>query len=277
MKSVSVEGARLEVFDEGAGLPLLFVHGFPLDHTMWQAQIEHFTPRFRVIAPDLRGCGGSDVTTGTVSMERFADDLSAILDQLQITEPVVYCGLSMGGYIAWQFWRKYPEKLRALVLCDTKAAADTPEGVTSRMKMLEHVLRAGTSYLAEAMLPRLFAPESFERRPEAVAAVRERILAAPPEGVAATLRGLAAREDFQSRLSQVRLPALVVCGEHDAISPPDEMRQVAAALPEAQFELIPGAGHLAPLENPEAVNAVFDEFLTARVSSESRAAREMPG
>lgn len=277
MQQVQVGDVRLQVFDEGAGIPLLLIHGFPLDHTMWAAQIGEFVTRFRIIAPDLRGCGGSDVTTGTVTMERFADDLAAVLDQLNVAEPVVYCGLSMGGYIGWQFWRKYSNRLRALVLCDTKAAADTPEGVTSRMKMLDHVLRAGTEYLAEAMLPKLFAQDSFSSHPEAVNAVRERILAAPPEGVAATLRGLATREDFRDRLADVQLPTLVVCGEHDAISPPEEMRGMASALPQAQFELIHAAGHLPPLENPAAFNAVLAEFLSARVASDTRAAREMPG
>src|SRR4051812_18843041 len=118
MKKVRVGDLEMHVVDRGeGGIPLLLVHGFPLDHTIWQPQINECAVRGRVIAPDLRGFGGSGVTTGTVTMERHADDLAGLLDALEVREPIVFCGLSMGGYVAWQFWRKYPERVRGLVLC----------------------------------------------------------------------------------------------------------------------------------------------------------------
>ncbi len=265
MKSVRVGQTELKVVQRGAGAPLLLVHAFPLDHSMWSAQIERFSNHWHVIAPDLRGCGSSDVTPGTVTVEQMADDCAAILAALDVRQPVVFCGLSMGGYIAWQFARKYPERLRALVLCDTRAKADTPEGRATRMKMLDHVMRAGTEYLAEAMLPRLFAADSLTRLPGAVEFVRERILLAPPEGVAATLRGIADRPDMSWLLPQIRVPTLLIVGEHDVITPVEEMREVAGGIAGAELVIIKDAGHLPALEEPVEFNAALAKFLATRV------------
>jgi len=273
MKTVRVADAELKVLVRGAGPPLVLMHAFPLDHSMWSAQIERFASHWQVVAPDLRGCGSSDVTLGTVSMQQMADDLAAILDALDIHEPIVYCGLSMGGYIAWQFARKFPQRLRALVLCDTRAKADTPEARDSRMKMLEHVLRAGTGYVAEAMLPKLFAPDTFARLPGAVEFVRERILLAPPEGVAAALRGIAERPDMTGFLSQIHVPTLVIVGDQDSITTPDEMRDVAAGIAGAELVVIKDAGHLTALEAPVEFNAALARFLATRVAGGKSAAK----
>jgi 3-oxoadipate enol-lactonase len=272
MKTVRVADAELKVLVRGSGPPLVLMHAFPLDHSMWSAQIERFASHWQVIAPDLRGCGASDVTAGTVSMLQMADDLAAILDELKVDVPVVYCGLSMGGYIAWQFARKYPERLRALVLCDTRAKADTPEARESRMKMLDHVLRAGTGYVAEAMLPKLFAADTLARLPGAVEFVRERILLAPPTGVAAALRGIADRPDMTDFLPQIRVPTLVIVGEQDTITTADEMREMAAAIPGAELVVIKNVGHLTALESPVEFNAALARFLATRVESSRQAA-----
>jgi len=218
-------------------------------------------PGWRAIVPDLRGCGRSQITPGTVTMEQMADDLAGLLDELDVREPVVYCGLSMGGYVAWQFLKKHASRLRGLVLCDTRSAADTPEAVQSRMKMLDHVLRAGTTYVAEAMMPRLFAAESFQRIGEQIESLRRIILASHPQSIAAALRGIAARPDSTPMLPGIAVPTLVVVGEHDVITPVAEARSMAAAIPGAQFEIIPRAGHMAPLENPRAFNAALTGFL----------------
>jgi len=261
MKVVTAGSVKLQVLDRGDGPPILLVHGFPLDHTMWTAQIDRLAARWRVIAPDLRGLGGSQVTPGTVTMEQLADDLDALLTALEVRTPVVFCGLSMGGYVAWQFVRKYRSRLRALVLCDTRAKADTPEAAAGRMKMVDDVLKLGTHHVAEAMLPKLFAPESFVRIPGAIEFVRQRILAASPEGVAAVLRGMATRPDVTAELAQIDLPTLLIVGEHDAIATPQEMRSIAAAMPNARIEVIAGAGHMTPVEQPEAFNRAIESFL----------------
>ena len=262
MKQLSMHGHKSSVFDEGNGPPLLFVHGFPLDHTMWRDQLAEFAGAYRVIAPDLRGFGSSEVGDQAVTMEQFADDMAAILDALGVTEPVTLIGLSMGGYVAWQFLRNYRERLRALVLCDTRAAADSPEVAENRLKVAETVLADGTEALARAMVPKLFAQQTIRTRPAVVDAVRNVILQANPRGVAAAQRAMAARFDATGILKAIDVPTLMIVGEDDVISPPDEMRQIAEAIPGSRLVVIPDAGHMSPLENPAAFNSALSEFLT---------------
>jgi 3-oxoadipate enol-lactonase len=262
VKSLRANGTELWYLERGAGLPLLLVHGFPLDHTMWAGQVDELPAHCRVIAPDLRGFGRSPAGGETVSMEHFADDLAALLDGLGITEPVVLCGLSMGGYIALQFWRKHRARLRGLVLCDTRAAADTPEAAAARLTLAERVLREGPAPLVEIMLPKLFGEPTRRQRPDVVEGLRRVMMATDPRGIAAAARGMAERPDMTGMLGRIECPTLVIVGRHDAVSPPAEMRGIAEAVPGAKFVEIPAAGHMSPLENPAAVNAAFAEFLS---------------
>ncbi len=263
MNTHLVGDVRLACVDRGHGPPLLLIHGFPLDHRMWNAQIEALAGRCRVLAPDLRGFGASQVTPGTVSMEQMADDLAGLLEALKIDVPVVVCGLSMGGYVAWQFWCKYAERVQGLVLCDTRAAADTPEVAAGRLESAERVIREGPSVLVEGMIPKLLAPQTIAGKPQLADTLAEMIRRADPQGVAAALRGMAARPDFRGRLGQIACPTLVVVGRHDAISTVEEMTAIAAAIPAARLVEVPDAGHMSPLENPGAVNAAVLEFLAA--------------
>jgi 3-oxoadipate enol-lactonase len=194
-------------------------------------------------------------------MEQFADDLAGMLDALRIDEPIVYCGLSMGGYIAFQFWRKYAARLRGLILCDTRAAADATAAAAARRIMADRVLAEGPAPLVETMLPRLFAEATRRGRPEMVEALRRVMMANSPEGIAAAACGMAVRPDMTAALGQIRCPTLVVVGQQDAISPPAEMRGIANAIPGAKYVEIPDAGHISPLENPAAVNAAILDFL----------------
>lgn len=262
LRQIRLGTIDLQVCDEGAGPPLLLLHGFPLDHTMWRAQLDGLRDVARVLAVDLRGFGGSGGELGQVlAMETMADDCAALLDALEISTPIGLCGLSMGGYVAWQFWARHPERLSRLVLCDTRAAADSPETARGRLQMAERALREGTSFLVETMSERLFAPTTVQEQPHVVAATREVMSRTPPATVAAALRGMAQRPAMVSRLGEIRVPALVVCGEADVISPASEMRELAQAMPHARFVAIPRAGHMAPLEQPAAVNAAIGEFL----------------
>ena len=261
LKIIDDAGTTLSIADTGQGPPILFVHGFPLDHTMWRQQIAELSRDHRCIAPDLRGFGQSSVTAGTVSMDQFADDLAALLDALGVTEPVVLCGLSMGGYIAWSFVRRHATRLRALVLCDTRAVPDSPEAVANRLKLAEDVVRLGPELVANAMLPRLFAPNTTALSPETTNELRRVILATNPQGIAAASRGMAERGDARPLLATIDCPTLVIVGEHDVISPPAEMRDIAAAIPSAMFRQIPRAGHMAPLEKPSVVNDALRAFL----------------
>ena len=261
MKKVTVNGISLATHDEGSGPPILFVHGFPLSHAMWRSQLEAFTPDCRVIAPDLRGFGESDVTEGVVTMEQYADDLAALLDELSADEPVILCGLSMGGYIAWQFQQKFPERLRALILCDTRAIADTSEGVENRKRLAKMVIENGSAAVASAMLPNLFSPVTSDRQKTSIDELRTTIAATSPQGIAAASLGMAERPDVTSLLSSIETPTLLIVGEDDGISTPEEMKTIADAMPNASLEVIPEAGHMSPLENPDSVNAAVREFL----------------
>lgn len=261
MKKVTVNGISLAVHDEGSGPPILFVHGFPLSHSMWRNQLEAFSSNHRVIAPDLRGFGESDVTEGTVTMEQHADDLAGLLDELNVDEPVVLCGLSMGGYIAWQFQQKFPERLRALILCDTRAVADTPDGVENRKRLAKMVAENGSAAVASAMLPNLFSSATADRDQSAIDELRQTIDATSPQGIAAASLGMAERPDVTPLLPTIETPSLLIVGEDDGISPPEEMRSIAVAMPNAAVFEVPNAGHMSPLENPAAVNMVIQQFL----------------
>jgi pimeloyl-ACP methyl ester carboxylesterase len=263
MRTVTVAGESFALRDEGRGPPVLLVHGFPLDHTMWAAQIEALAPRHRVLAPDLRGFGGSVVTDGTVAMSRMADDLAGVLDALGVREPIVYVGFSMGGYVGWPFLERHGARLRALVAVDTRASADTPEGAAGRRKMADEVLAKGAIVAADAMLPKLLAVGRPERDPALAQAVRAIILRNDPRGIAAAQRGMAERADWRARLGEVLVPMLVVAGVQDALIVPQEQRQMAAAVKGARLAEIEQAGHTTPMEQPEAVNAALSDFLGA--------------
>jgi pimeloyl-ACP methyl ester carboxylesterase len=292
---LKVRESELSYVDRGEGLPLLLVHGFPLDHTMWDGQIDRLSRRTgemlvgeaflpaqgnlqtpsprsnRVIAPDLRGFGRSraldaPVADGPaaddkVTMEQFADDLAGLLDGLGITEPVVLCGLSMGGYIAFQFWRKYANRLRGLILCDTRATADTTEVAAGRRSMAERVLREGPAPLVENMMPRLFAASTQSRQPPMLEGLRRVMMANDPRGIAAAARGMAERPEMTPLLAAIDCPTLLLVGQYDAIATPAEMRDMADAIPRSTFVEIPDAGHMAPMENAAAVNTAILAFL----------------
>ncbi len=261
MKTLSINGVTLACVDEGAGVPILFVHGFPLSHAMWREQIAAFRGSHRVIVPDLRGFGASGVTEGIVTMEQFADDLAALLDALGVNEPVVLCGLSMGGYVAFPFVRKYRERLRGLILCDTRSIPDTTEGAEGRRKLAAMLIEKGARVAIDAMLPKLFAAATRERSPQIIDEVKQTISNTSPQGMGAALLGMAERPDSTPLLPGIDLPTLVLVGAEDGISPPEEMRRIADSIPGATFVEIAGAGHMAPLENPEPANKAIASFL----------------
>jgi pimeloyl-ACP methyl ester carboxylesterase len=196
-------------------------------------------------------------------MEAMADDVVELLDRLEIKQPIVLCGLSMGGYVALSLVLRYPERVGGLILCDTRAAADTPEAAKGREVTARNVLREGSGrWMIETMVPRLFGKTTLEKHPqrvEAMLAVMERTSAV---GIAGALRGMAARTDRRNDLKRITVPTLVLVGEDDVISPPAEARELTASLPAAALEVIPEAGHLAPYENPAAANLAILRFLS---------------
>lgn len=265
MNILQLSTAELAYLDRGAGLPIVLLHGFPLDHTMWSAQIDALAGDYRIIAPDLRGFGRSQLGAAHpergITMDEYADDVAELLDKLGIDEPIVLVGFSMGGYIAWQFLRKFADRVRALVQCDTKAAADTDEARANRHKMADNVAQWGAPRIAEMIGPTLLAQQTFDSRPQAVATIRRVVGSSAPEAIAAAQRGMAIRPDMTSLLPKITVPTLVVVGQEDGLSPPQEMRGIADAIPNAQFVEIPAAGHMTTVENPAAVNEAILNFL----------------
>ena len=193
-------------------------------------------------------------------MESWAADLSRLLDYLDIDQ-VCFCGLSMGGYIGWQFWKLFPQRVSHLVPCDTRSIADSEEVARQRRVMSRAALERGAPFIADAMLPKLFSESSRRRRPELVQTCRAMMVGVAKETISEAHLAMAAREDATPWLGSIAVPTLVICGEEDLISTPAEMRTIADAIDGAQFATIPNAGHLAPLEQPAAFNQSLREFL----------------
>ncbi len=254
---------RLAHTDQGSGPVVVLLHGFPLSRAMWSEQIKALSGSRRVIAPDLRGHGESPAPDGVYTMESMADDVVELLDGLGINGPVALGGLSMGGYVTLALALKYPDRVRGVMLLDTRSEGDSAEAAEGREKSARAVLEAGhPGSVVEAMVPKLFAEATIKEKPDLVASFRTLMEKTPAQGVAGALRAMAVRPDQTGRLGEIRVPSLVVVGEHDVITPPEGGRRMAEALPAGRFEIIPGAGHLSPCENPEAVNAVILKFLS---------------
>jgi len=261
MAMIDLTGVSLNVVHRGHGLPLLLVHGFPLDHSMWSAQLDGLSEVCQVIAPDLRGFGQSGGDDDVFTMEGFADDLAELIEAMAITEPITFCGLSMGGYIAWQFWQRHQDRVARLILCDTRADADPEEVARGRRMTAASIGRKGVEEFVGGMIPKLFAEQTVRERPDVIEETHRVMLGTRPVSVAAALKGMAERVDMTDALPECTVPTLVICGEHDSISPSDEMRAFAKAMPHAQFVEVPNAGHMAPLEQPDVVNNTIREFL----------------
>lgn len=262
MTVAQINGARMFYEEAGAqdAPALLFLHGYPLDRSMWAAQLAAFSDRFRCIAPDLRGHGQSElggVPADQHSLDLLADDVVTLLNHLRIPSAIV-CGLSMGGYLAFALWRRYRARVDRLILMDTRAPADSAEVRASRYKQADLVRAQGVAPLPDLMLPRLLAAGSRPRHDEAL---RRMILGCPAEGVVATLRALAERPDSTATLATITVPTLIVVGAEDAITPPADARTMRDGIVGAQLVEIPNAGHMSPLEQPGPVNVAMSAFL----------------
>lgn len=267
MKTIGIDGANLVYQDTGPpaeGAPtLLLVHGFPLSHAMWKAQVEGLAPTCRVVAPDLRGYGESTLGGWPAdgeepSLDRNADDLAALIDELKADGPMVLAGFSMGGYIAFTMLRRHAAKLDALVLIDTKASADDEPGRATRLKMAEKINEWGAARVAELMRPKLFAEGTPDTEVQATIDV---ISATNPASISASQLAMAARPDSTGLLASIKMPTLVIVGEEDALTTAEEMREIANAISNSRYAEIAGAGHMAPVEQPEAVNDTLREFI----------------
>lgn len=260
MKSMAhVRGIEMAYEDAGQGAPLLLLHGFPFNRSMWRAQVEALSARYRVVAPDLRGHGDTTVTSELTTMEEMAADVASLLDELNI-ERVVLGGLSMGGYVALAFYRRSPERVRALVLADTRAGADTAEARRNREETATRVLREGMQPIADAMPVKLLSRETIEGKPETLARVREMILDTVPEGAAAALRGMAVRRDQTELLREINVPTLILVGSEDSVTPVKDSEAMHREIKGAQLKIIEGAGHVSNMERPAEFNRALADF-----------------
>jgi len=260
MPKVRANNVEIAYTDQGSGTPIVLVHGFPLDKRMWEPQIKGLAGEFRIIAPDLRGHGESQVTPGPYTMELLADDLNGFLSALNL-ESVVLGGFSMGGYAVFSFYRKYPARVQSLMLLDTRPQPDSEDGKKGREDMAQLAEREGAAPIAERLIPRLLSADTVANRPDVVAKVRTMITECPIQGMAGDLRGLALRRDSSDLLPKIDVRTLIVVGDQDVITPPAESQMMATTIPDATLVEVSGAGHLSNLENPDEFNHAIHHFL----------------
>ncbi|MGQ0703138.1 MAG: alpha/beta fold hydrolase [Gemmatimonadales bacterium] len=256
---ISVNGVQLAIDQRGSGTgpPILFIHGFPLDHTIWDHQLDTLTG-FHRIAPDLRGMGRSEAPDLGYSMSTYAEDLIGVLDAVGEAR-VVVCGLSLGGYVAFELLRRWRERVSGLILMDTRPEADNAEGRRARETLIGKVREQGAIAAAEAMLPRFFTPEVS---PEIIERVRTMILSTPVAGLVGALSAMRERPDSTPLLPTLSgIPTLVLVGAEDAVTPPPIAQAMAAAIPGARLMEIPGAGHLPGIEQPVPTSRAILKFL----------------
>ena len=255
-----VRGIELAYDDEGRGTSLVLLHGFPFDRSMWREQALALGGACRVVTPDLRGMGETPPGDAGVTMGEMAEDVAALLDALNV-ERAVLGGLSMGGYVAFEFYRRFPRRVRALVLADTRPQADTDDARRTREENAQRVLRDGVGTLVDLMLPKLLSASTREREPEVVGRVRAMILGTGPEGAAAALRAMAARRDQTELLPEIDVPTLIVVGGEDSVTPPSDAEAMGAKIKGSRVVIIEGAGHLSNVERPEEFNRALGAFV----------------
>ena len=254
----TVNGISFEDSGPRGGVPVVFIHGFPFDRTMWEPQVREVSKNRRVLAYDVRGHGRSPAGDGQYSMELFVDDLVMLLDQLKV-ERAVLCGLSMGGYIALRAAERHPERISGLVLCDTKSAPDTDEARIKRAVTIAAVKKDGVPKFANEFVKAVLTENTLKTKPAIVASLLTGILGNSPLGISGALLAMAARTDTTAALAKITVPALILVGEQDKITPPSASEAMLKALPKAAMHVIPEAAHMSNLENP----AVFNEKLLA--------------
>lgn len=261
MPTVRLADTTIHYLDRGHGpAVILLLHAFPLHSGMWRPQVEVLSRRFRVIAPDVRGFGASGEPPDVLPMSTIADDVWHLLDTLGIGK-VVVCGLSLGGYVAFELHRRAPEIFAGLILADTRATADTPEGREGREAMAQAAHARGMTWVADDSIPKLL---RSGHDPAVGAEVRRIILDGTPAAVAAVQRGMALRADSTATLATIEVPTLVIVGREDALTPPAVAEPMAKAIPGATLEILEGAGHLANLDAPAAFTALVERFVAAR-------------
>ncbi|HSE30911.1 MAG TPA: alpha/beta fold hydrolase [Pyrinomonadaceae bacterium] len=260
MPKTHVNNIEIAYDDTGSGPAVVLIHGYPFNRSMWADQVSTLTDRYRVVTLDLRGHGESESSSGASTMKLLAQDIAALMDELRI-ERAVIGGLSMGGYVALAFYQLFPERVEKLLLADTRAQADTEEGKATRAEQVQQILAEGMAGIVNAMLPKLLCPETVSKRPDIVKRVRDMMIHTSPEGAAAALRGMAEREDQTERLSQIKVPTLIVVGKEDPITPVADSERMHERISGSELVVIENASHVSNIEQPETFNGALQAFL----------------
>ena len=254
----------LMAFQDSCDKPaMLLIHGFPLNSNLWNLQIDDFENFVRVVAPDLRGHGKSDSVPGPYDVTMLADDCADLLGFLNVASPFVVNGLSMGGYVAFEFYRRYPEHVAGLILTATRALPDSDEAKANREKMAAMAKRSGSTAVARAMLPTMLAPKNLERDKMLVSFVQEMMESTSVAGIVGALAAMRDRPDSTPTLAEIEVPVLIIQGAEDQIISLAEAEAMAEAIPQSELVVVPNAGHLPNLEQPEAYNDAVIDFLEA--------------
>jgi len=258
---IQVNDTELNIEDQGSGQPLLLIHGFPLNLEMWQPQIEELTNHYRVIAVDLRGHGYSPPTPGAYTMDLLSDDCAAVLKSLGVREPVILCGLSMGGYISFAFFGRHPELVSGMILAATRAGADEDQVRANRDKAIADTIQHGAQPVLEGMLPILMSPKTYRQQPELVKFVSEIIARTTGDGIISAMQGMKNRPDSSRILQQINVPTLIMHGADDQIISLSESQAMQAGIPNSKLQIIPDSGHLPNLEQPRTFNRAVLSFM----------------
>jgi pimeloyl-ACP methyl ester carboxylesterase len=261
MPSRTINNVGYHYQEQGRGTPLVLIHGFPFDSRMWEAQSKALSDRNRVIAPDLRGFGKS-AASGAFSIAALADDVHALLAEIGAL-PCLLGGLSMGGYIALAFSRKYASDLKGLALLDTRSEADSSEAKQNREKMIALAGEKGSAAIAETMLPKLLSSNTIERRHDVVHRMRKMMEEQDPQTVQHALAAMRDREDQSAHLPSIAVPTAIIVGADDQITPPKLSEAMQQAIPHSTLSVIPRAGHMSPVEAPDEVNRALRTWATA--------------
>ena len=247
--------------DFGKGPVVVLLHGYPFDRSMWREQTEVLRANgFRAIAPDLPGLGEHKVTAQISTMPEMARGVARLMDELNVDQAII-CGLSMGGYVAFDFAHLFPQRVRGLVLAGTRAPADNEQERKGREQQVEKMLAEGMTGIAEATLPKLLAPRTLSEKPDVVNRVREMILKSDPTGAAAAQRGMAVRRDYTSDLSAIEVPTLIIVGREDPIRPVTDAEFMHEQIRDSRLEIIDDAAHMTNMEQPEVFNKALMIFL----------------
>lgn len=259
---MQVRSGDTEIFYEvrGKGPDLVLLHPFPANHEVWSAVAEPLSSVFRVILPDLRGLGASAPGDGIATMEKHANDLLRVCKDAEV-ERAIFAGNSIGGYILFEFWRRFRERVSSLILVDTKASPDTEDASKTRLAAAEDVLKRGTEPFIDSQLPKLLGETTRRNRPDQVEKAKKMMMQASAAGIAAVQRGMAERPDSIPTLQTINVPTLVLVGEEDLVTPLAEMDQIQRNIRGSQLKRIPQAGHYSPFERPDDVHRAMRDFL----------------